>query len=157
MGIRTAVRIGSHKTVSQLLDGGGLIETISWDTLRRVLHSKDGVLEVLLQAGLEINRRDENGKSLLLHTDDTEVVNFLLKNKADVNLQDNDGDCALLSAVRKEKHGVAEILLNNGADIDLRNREGESAASILLTKRSSVSAIQLELTCSSSSQGGFAH
>ena len=129
---------GCVDTVKQLLDNGGLIETVSWRALRFVVLNKE-ILQVFLDRGLKIDQQDESGKSLLMHTSNMETIRLLLAWKADVNLQDNDGRCALLNAVCNEKYDVAELLLNNGADLHLRAHNGESAASILQFKNISVS------------------
>lgn len=72
----TAVRI---RIVKPLLDKGGLIETVSWDTLRHlaILGTKPiEVFQLLLEAGFEINQQDESGKTLLMYTDHKISSNF---------------------------------------------------------------------------------
>lgn len=132
----TAVQRGSDVTVKQLLNSGGLIETISWNTLP-CMYYKEGiehkVLKVLLEAGLEIDKRYENGNTLLMAPGvGVNTLKQLIAKKADVNLQNNDGVYALLNAIRSGNYDIAEILLENGARIDLLAHNGESASGILL-------------------------
>lgn len=96
-------------------------------------------MQLLVEAGLEINQQDECGKTLLMYAVYTDVIEFLLAKGADVNTQDKNGGYALFNAVSKEEYEVAELLLNNGADIYLRTCDNKSASSILQTKNSAVS------------------
>lgn len=60
------------------------------------------------------------------------IANLLIKFHANVDLQDEAGDYALLKAVQRSHYNVSELLLKKKAKSDLiRDRDGKSAASIL--------------------------
>ena len=49
------------------------------------------------------------------------IVELLLKQGADINSQDSDGDTALMKAACKCHQGVVQLLLEQGAQIDTTN------------------------------------
>ena len=55
-----------------------------------------------------------------------EVVNLLLKNKADVNLKDNFGCTALYIATKVGDRELVEVLLKNNADANIQSDTGNS-------------------------------
>ena len=50
-----------------------------------------------------------------------EVAAVLLENKASVDMQDDDGRTALMSASRSGHKEVVAVLLENGANVDMHN------------------------------------
>ena len=82
------------------------------------------VMDLLVEAGADINEVDENGQSLLMFTD-TSGVDYLLKKGADPNLQDSFGKTALMyfsedPCIKK----IMVLLLKAGAKIDVKDMEG---------------------------------
>ena len=61
----------------------------------------------------------------------TEVVQFLIKNGADVNIKSGDGATPLHSAAFLGRVDVAKLLLENSADIKARNNDGATPADVL--------------------------
>ena len=59
---------------------------------------------------------------------------MLIKAGADLNLQDEDGDTALITAMRNNNIKFARILIENGADINIKNNEGLSAIDFMSEK-----------------------
>ena len=55
------------------------------------------------------------------------ITKLLLEHRAEVDLQDADGDTALIKAVRKGHSEVANLLKLKGADKNIQNNAGESA------------------------------
>ena len=51
----------------------------------------------------------------------------MINSGADVNIQDREGNTALIYAAGKNLAGNVKILMNYGADISLRNIDGKSA------------------------------
>ena len=45
----------------------------------------------------------------------------------DVNMKDNDGNTALMSAVCREDYNTVKLLLDNGADVNMENKYGRTA------------------------------
>lgn len=96
--------------------------------------SSDGDLNVVqrcLSAGISANSRDRNtGQSVLIMAameGHKEVITSLLKERADINLQDHAGKTALTWATIHEQTESVELLLEHGADGALADRYGETA------------------------------
>ena len=60
-----------------------------------------------------------------------EVVQFLIKNGADVNIKSGDGATPLHSAAFLGRVDVAKLLLENGADIKARDNDGATPVDVL--------------------------
>eukprot|EP00949_MAST-11_sp_MAST-11-sp1_P002706 g2706.t1 len=91
--------------------------------------ASDGNLErvqELVQADAElVNAHDENGYSPLAAAASyghIEIIRFLIRNGADVNFQDTEGDTALHCVSTAE---AFDVLLEAGADTSLTNNEGK--------------------------------
>lgn len=56
-----------------------------------------------------------------------QIVNFLIHNRADVDLQNSDGDTALTLAVRNNNIEIVRSLLDVDVDLDQQDRDGHSA------------------------------
>ena len=52
---------------------------------------------------------------------------MILKGKANINLQDEIGNTALMNAINNNDNNMVEFLLENGADISIRNQNDEDA------------------------------
>ncbi len=74
-----------------------------------VFAQQDSINYNLLQAAYE------GKQSLLLNS---------LKDSADINFQDYDGNTALIYAAKQGHDDIVKILIYNGADIELENRDG---------------------------------
>ncbi|CAI8021209.1 Putative ankyrin repeat protein MM_0045 [Geodia barretti] len=57
----------------------------------------------------------------------TEVVSLLLETGANTDLQNMDGDSALMMAARESSTTVVALLVKAGANTDLQNKDGDSA------------------------------
>lgn len=104
--------IRGHRCVPVLIRAGADLNaqdvTNGWTAL--VWSLKEGQAnsaKELIKAGTNLNLRDRNGKTALMHAADLgykspyqEVVQQLLTSGADLNLQDNDGQTALAHAER---------------------------------------------------------
>lgn len=136
----TAVELAPPKIVELFLGAGAVIQTIQWKTLRYLVASpRIEVVRILLEGGLDINRQDENGKSLLMHAIGAEYYNIevgrlLLQQGANIDLQDNGGSYALLNVVDIGMYEVAELLLGYDANANLRDDNSRSALSVLLQR-----------------------
>ena len=81
------------------------------------------IVKMFLDAGVDVNRKYElktnNTASLLgsaAYVDQCEVIEYLLKAGADVDIRDNKNDTPLLNAVINNKSRAVAILLKNGAN-----------------------------------------
>ena len=87
-------------------------------------------IKTLLDAGEDVNVRDQHGKTALLWAVEkghTEAVRFLADNGAEINVRDRAGDTGLTIAAWRGKQDIIRVLLNRGAEINARNHEGHSA------------------------------
>ena len=55
-----------------------------------------------------------------------QITKFLCEEKADVNIQNTEGNTALHYAIGKQFYSIADILTTNGAREDLLNLKGLS-------------------------------
>ncbi len=131
--INAAVKSGSS------LDQELINATLQTDTNR---------IEYLLKHGADINAKDVEGMTSLMHavkTTDLTLINGLLEYGADPNLQDNDGWTAAMHAVRQNDGKVMRLLARFKADFDLLNYQGFSALGLAVQdNRSNVAVAMLD-------------
>ena len=85
-------------------------------------HVRDGYLagvQAYLDAGVDINARDQNG-STPLHwaalEGHNEIAKLLINKGADVNVEDNTGNTPLDLAIRYERSDIADLLRTQGGN-----------------------------------------
>ena len=89
-----------------------------------------GLFNKLLEAGADVNIRDERNCSLLhiaAGRGHDEIVSTLLLKGANKDALDDDGDTPLIYASVAGRLGVVKTLLAVGADFKIRNEDGSSA------------------------------
>lgn len=91
-----------------------------------------GIIQALLDAGSDVNQRDERGKTPLFHaviTGNAQTIETLLNNGADLNAVDNDGNTALfwVQTYGEEYTTVWNLLLQRGIAVNQQNRKGKTA------------------------------
>ena len=87
-------------------------------------------IERLLRAGADVNARDVNEETALIHSSrigDVGVVELLILNGADVNAKDSMGETPLIRASVHGRAGVVELLISKGADVNARSHGGLTA------------------------------
>ena len=52
---------------------------------------------------------------------------YLIKNGADVNAKNNDGNIALISASNRRHLEIVKLLIKNGADVNAKDNDGMTA------------------------------
>ncbi|XP_074858786.1 2-5A-dependent ribonuclease isoform X2 [Carettochelys insculpta] len=81
------------------------------------------IVRCLLDHGVDVNRRDEHGKTTLIlavEVQSPDLVKAVLeKNEVDINDADREGKTALMRAVEKNHYEIAKILCEGGARTDL--------------------------------------
>ncbi|KAJ9612098.1 hypothetical protein H2200_003693 [Cladophialophora chaetospira] len=93
--------------------------------------STPGNIPILVAAGANPNARRKDGKTPLLaslsslYWDHTQLVKALVESGADVNLQDGDGNSALMLSMPECYNSVFGLLLESGADPNTRNGQGK--------------------------------
>ncbi|HZB88360.1 MAG TPA: ankyrin repeat domain-containing protein [Terracidiphilus sp.] len=80
-------------------------------------------VRLLLDAGANVNARDDDGNTPLHETFLTDVEEELLKRGANINAQNNDGDTPIVTTVDNE---AIPLFLKYGADLNLRNKKGQT-------------------------------
>jgi ankyrin repeat protein len=111
-------------------------------TLIDAAHAGDvKAVEAALDGGSDVNTRDAEGITLLMHasrgdrpeianpgpSDHPELVEMLIKRGADVNAKTDSGFVALFWAARYGHDGVTKVLIAHGADVNLKDKDGISA------------------------------
>lgn len=115
--LSAAVSNNHPEVVSLLLDrGAGMDSSLIWTA-----HEQDAgdALARLLERGADVNHRDEEIEgTLLMHAaayGELELLELLLKHKADVNLKDRNGRSALKHASGEHRLKIRELLKQAGA------------------------------------------
>jgi uncharacterized protein len=93
------------------------------------------IMKTLIDKGIDINQRDNNGNTALMKAAwrcSVDNVRILLDKGADVNIKNNVGETALMSAIaascEDQKYiDLVRALLDKGADINARTKEGKTA------------------------------
>jgi catalase (peroxidase I) len=85
---------------------------------------------VKLAAKADINEVEPTSGRTALHKaaffGHCKTVQFLISQKAEINVQDYNGDTPLHDAVKHDNPGVVEILMNSGANATIKNKEGRT-------------------------------
>lgn len=126
--------------VRLLLDAGADVHKMDWkDGQSSLLYSlKDRkILNMLIEAGLDINSKDSSGNTVLMQTlelrpyttSGVESALMLIEAGVDVNAANNHGVTALMKLVcsglmNKE---VIPVIIAAGADVNAKNNEGMTA------------------------------
>ena len=94
----------------------------------------DAGVAALLAAGVDPNEKNEKDEYFFLHTLVPRITSLFLKAGVNVNLQDKEGNTALMLVCQeyaKWKHDSLQellaLLLNAGADPNIKNKEGKTA------------------------------
>ncbi|NWX88485.1 RN5A ribonuclease, partial [Nothoprocta pentlandii] len=98
----------------------------------------------LLECGIDVKSRDENGKTALIMAAEVESLDLvkalLEKGEIDIDDADKEGNTALVVAVTNNNYSIAELLCEKGARtdvgnlIDIANRKRASNLTKLLLK-----------------------
>lgn len=80
-------------------------------------------VRLLLDAGANVNARDDDGNTPLHETFLTDVEEELLKHGAHINAQNKDGDTPIVTTVDND---AIPLFLKYGADLNLRNKKGQT-------------------------------
>jgi ankyrin repeat protein len=95
-------------------------------------HGNIAVLKLLLDNGVDIKRRNDDGNTILTlaaGAGHEAVVRLLLEKGADIE-QRTYGDTTLTLAAEAGHEAVVRLLLENGADIKQRNYDGDTALTL---------------------------
>jgi len=108
------------------------------------------VVEMLIDAGADLNARDEDGKTPIFEANDAPVVAALVRRGADPNARDSGGQTALFDRYFAEPKSA---LVAAGADVNARDKLGRTALftqenpdsiKVLLDAGADIDAVDLE-------------
>ena len=118
---------GHNEVVQVLLDAGADVDMgDNSENTPLMFAGKSGHIKcviLLLGAGAMVGKANTYGRTPLWWAWDKEVAKLLIKNGANPNGVDRDGNAPLHAAVMLGKENVIKTLIQAGADID-RNNEG---------------------------------
>ena len=100
-------------------------------------------LNAALGAGLDVNARDRQGWTALMHAVNkgfTLMVPPLLETKADVDMRAPDGATALFMAAVYGHSEIITLLMEAGADISIRGPKGKTASDVAQVRYGGVEA-----------------
>src|SRR5262249_17888776 len=112
-------------------------------------HTSVPLLELLLARGIEVNARDEHGRTALMlaveqHLTEAggvlarpELAQLLLAHGADLDAQDEDGRTAVMQLVSAWRVPVESVqpFLERGADVNAKARDGTTALMLAVRAR----------------------
>jgi cytohesin len=82
------------------------------------------VVEVLLQAGADVNKADDDGSAPLSAATSAPIATMLIERGASVNATNTLGQTALLCAAQEDRADVVGALLQAGADVNKADEDG---------------------------------
>eukprot|EP01006_Ploeotia_vitrea_P039101 TRINITY_DN66311_c5_g1_i1.p1 TRINITY_DN66311_c5_g1~~TRINITY_DN66311_c5_g1_i1.p1 ORF type:complete len:297 (-),score=167.92 TRINITY_DN66311_c5_g1_i1:14-904(-) len=122
----------SRPVVEDEPDGDEDVTVFDWAATGNV-----ALLEGALDQGTSVNKRDENGLTLLHWAADRgqeAVVELLLsKYKAKVDVADNDGNTPLHCAALSDEVKCVELLVAAGSDVSIKNEDDETPADLAMS------------------------
>ena len=131
-----------HTILDEILHILSLIRDPKAKRARRynVIHQKRNYLKLttlLIEHGLAVNRRDEQGKTVLyreVKRKNYVTIKFLVTSGADINAEDNEGKTVLFDACLEGLSNLKMIdfLMELGADLDHRDLMGRSVVDDLV-------------------------
>lgn len=127
-----AVSSGNLKIAKMLIDAGADINIKDQDKrtalMCAIVYEEYQMVKFLLENGATLHDKDKDLRSALhwaVHsTEDESFAEILLKHGADPNIQDNQLDTPLLSAVLNERLDTVKVLLKNGANPNVQDGDG---------------------------------
>ena len=140
--LQAAVESGKIDTVTEKIEDGGtqffaVGDRNDWD--------KTELVKALINAGANVDVRDEHGNTLLheivFYPFDSECAKILIDAGVDINAKNNSGRTALHSAASHGHPKQVSMLINAGADVNARNNDGKTPLQIAEREKNSRSPV----------------
>ncbi len=77
----------------------------------------------LLNAGADVDAKDDDGDTALQYAFDVECVRMLIESGADIHTENDNGETLLQNACSPE---YAQFLIDQGLDVDTRDKDGDT-------------------------------
>ncbi|MCL2673365.1 MAG: ankyrin repeat domain-containing protein [Alphaproteobacteria bacterium] len=100
--------------------GAPVINTVAVQTLG------PSVMSALIKMGADVNTRNRQGETPLMHAGTLEMMNILIQAKADVNAKDETGRTPLIFASYAGTPEMITALVKAGADVNATNEIGQT-------------------------------
>ncbi len=105
-------------------------DTADLELLEAVRQGREDEVRRLLDAGADVNFRDDHGRTALqvaAREGHAAIANVLVSNGASVSIPDANGSSALLYAATNGHAEILRLLLDGGANVNARNADGGTA------------------------------
>ncbi len=128
-----AIQNGHDSVAELLLENGAPASPVTkdeWSPFHLAAsHHRVGILRRLIKAGIDVEAKDEKGRTWLAVYGffDTGVARELLKAGANPNSRDDRGATALMRAASYGYEDMVKLLLEYGADTTLKDDRGRTA------------------------------
>ena len=106
------------RTVVRLLETGATIngrDLHGWTNLHRACFKGKIIIRMLLEKGVDMDAKDEDGYTTVQRSRDPDVIEMLVKKIADAKARTNKGVTALQIAESLHYVGITRILIHRGA------------------------------------------
>ncbi|CAG2205154.1 unnamed protein product [Mytilus edulis] len=138
--LEIAIRLGKEGLVKILIDNGANvnlpvegISPIDWAIRKENM----SIVDSLINAGANLDKRYENGTTLLhfaIKSENDELLKSLLRGGISVTCEDYSGETPLMIAVNRGLVNIVTILITEGAEADTCNSNGISPLMLASSK-----------------------
>ncbi|HNY12085.1 MAG TPA: ankyrin repeat domain-containing protein, partial [Candidatus Wallbacteria bacterium] len=96
-----------------------------------LMHGNAEMIKLFIKAGADVKCRNKWGNTPLMESlrlkNKPEVIKLLIETGSDINEKDNEGDPAIIKAVKNSDVETIKLLLKKGADATALNKQGMNA------------------------------
>ncbi len=119
-----AVKASNIPLIKKLLASGVNVDERDEEGMTPLMHAPTHqIAALLIRHGANVNAKDNEGWTPLMHTEDVKVANLLTIRGADVNAADISGRSALSHACNAE---IARRLIRKGANLNYKDGNGNT-------------------------------
>ncbi len=144
--LNLAITYQNNKEVKRLITAGANVNAKFNDIplLIKAIHTKNPIItNLLIEGGANIRDSDKNGKTVLMHAIDVdiiEILNPILKSlkPADLKVADKNNKTAIMHAVSATAPFVIKELIDHGADINQVVNDSTALMESVILKKPSI-------------------
>ena len=107
------------------------IDGKSWLGLAIEKNVHNRIIELLVNAGCDVHKINTKEESYLFATKDIGLTQVLLNNGLDINKKDLGGKTAFYAVVASKNLELIQVYLDNGIDVNSQDNKGETVYSIV--------------------------